>query len=210
MNLPLNTQLYDSIKKIFTGEMDLNKDEVVLQAIEWSNYLDAKNSPRLLYSLQIINNLVSCAILDEKDPEVSEKSHWRINFLEMGGLAYIFNLFLSFPINSITKQLKSSEVGHNTEAKLLNILLNILRTYSHTSLIASSSEPRQKLLVEALGLNLFDNKKASSEKDTTSQQPSQPPSGPESVPGATNDSFFSAQTPTFATPEASNSTTPIS
>jgi hypothetical protein len=80
----MNTAIYNNLKHIFPDASQIAQadDMDFIMPIDWSAHLDSKNPHKLLYSLQIIYNLVSCTILDEKDQDITEKAEWRVKFLE--------------------------------------------------------------------------------------------------------------------------------
>mmetsp|Transcript_28738 Transcript_28738/g.25848 ORF Transcript_28738/g.25848 Transcript_28738/m.25848 type:complete len:149 (+) Transcript_28738:75-521(+) len=143
------------------------EEKFAWEEINWKNVLDSMNMPKILYSLQIIQNFTSCTILDEKDTDIQDKSQWRDCFANHGGLRYLLDVYLNFPLNTLTKQWKSLDRPHNTEARVLNNILNIMKVYIHGVLLAVAPDPQKKLSLEFLNIRLEDpqsNSKESPEK----------------------------------------------
>ena len=78
MNLPMNSEIYNSLRNIFENheakQMQDAEEKFAWEEINWKNVLDSMNMPKILYSLQIIQNFTSCTILDEKDTDIQDKS----------------------------------------------------------------------------------------------------------------------------------------
>ena len=63
--LPINKIISDKIKNLYS-----NKEK-----IEWSQILESKSLFKLIYSLQIINSILSCGFLDEKEIQNVKKDN---------------------------------------------------------------------------------------------------------------------------------------
>ena len=153
VNLPLNKEIYESIKNVF-GENEYEDFETI---IDWPSVLDPQSTSKLLYSLQIVHTFISCEATDESGGEDSlNKSAWRINFLRNEGFGYLLNFLTKIPESSFlksTKNLGQSEAVHNTEAKTLQLILNILKIYIHSALAATTPGYLQKILRSTLDFN---------------------------------------------------------
>ena len=153
MNLPLNTAIYEQIQGIFGLQeegIDDSYEKIVSQEVDWPSVLDLESTPKLLYCLQIVNSLVGCDVLKSDDPERYQKARWRYNFLENNGFAYLLGLLLKYSESILIKQTDLTERLHNTEAKALRLILNLLKMYIHSALLATSSKGQQSLLLEII------------------------------------------------------------
>ena len=93
--VPVNQQL---LRKIRLLSNEANKD---MSQIEWSKIIDPNSIHKMLYSLQLVSQLIT--INNEKlcDAEVQERFEWRQRFLELGGFDHLYFIMITYDFDSI-------------------------------------------------------------------------------------------------------------
>ena len=140
----------------FSTDIQVNHQAAGSPNIDWNNALCSTCAPKLLYSLRIVFNLISCGTLNEDEQELYVKSEWRMQFLKEQGLTYLQGLLLDFPESALLKKHPNQEESlhkyHNTEAKVASLILDILKVYTQPALVIGSSGSRHYLLMDIFKL----------------------------------------------------------
>eukprot|EP00753_Platysulcus_tardus_P017554 PLAT6434.1.p1 GENE.PLAT6434.1~~PLAT6434.1.p1 ORF type:complete len:2665 (+),score=1477.87 PLAT6434.1:44-7996(+) len=115
--LPWNGKLYEQLALVGAGAESAGE-------ASWARHLDAKLPYRLLYSLQLVQALVTRLT-------GAALSDWRHAFVSTGGFRQLYSVFMTFP---------SPDEGEELQQSCLHALLVILRLFLDRVLEADSSE----------------------------------------------------------------------
>lgn len=68
---------------------------------QWNRIIDPESTHKMLYSLQLVNQLIT--INNEKltDLEIQERFNWRQRFLELGGFNHLYKILLSYNFDQL-------------------------------------------------------------------------------------------------------------
>ena len=67
----------------------------------WQAMIDPNSPYKMLYSLQILNTLVSVNNQVLSDVEVQERYEWRQRFLELGGFRHLYEILISADVSEM-------------------------------------------------------------------------------------------------------------
>ena len=120
MQVPVNKKLYNNMRSLdsiqpgssIKDSMSLSEDpyEAGEEAfiVQWQAMVDPSQPYKMLYSLQILNTLVSVNNQVLSDVEVQERYDWRQKFLELGGFTHLYWVLIRTDVNELTKLYNSS------------------------------------------------------------------------------------------------------
>jgi len=78
------------------------------------------NSYKMLYSIQIVNSLISVNNEKLSEAEIQERYEWRLRFLELGGFEHLYNILITADPDDF--------LGGNTSALAMKALTNAMTT----------------------------------------------------------------------------------
>lgn len=210
-NLPINRGIYDQIVNVFGSPSEGYYYEST--DLDWEYILNPQTTPKLLYSLQIVDSLVNFDTQSSLDIDSDVKTRWRECFLQTGGFTYLMNYLLDYnEANLVRKSNNNSSYLHNTEANALYLMLNVLGQYLHTALFAISLKTQQKFLAktmkvfaaEDLDKKIIDDLIDGKSKDTGAMDTESP------VKSGGNSSFYSPDKENKIKSPTSNKDTKVS
>jgi len=67
----------------------------------WSEIVDPSSPYKMLYSLQILNTLISVNNDRLSETEVQERFEWRQRFLELGGFNHLYTILITSDIQEM-------------------------------------------------------------------------------------------------------------
>lgn len=113
-NLRMNSQIWLLLSKIPVNEQIYSDMKNLEFSGDWNTLLDSRCIFKLLYSLQIVNSIITSA----------ECEDWKNRFLELGGLSHVYSILTNFKAYGINPR-------NHFDAKVLDYLLRIVSIYMH-------------------------------------------------------------------------------
>lgn len=72
-----------------------------MSQIEWSKIIDPNGIHKMLYSLQLVNQLITINNEKLSEAEIQERFEWRQRFLELGGFDHLYFILITYDFDSI-------------------------------------------------------------------------------------------------------------
>ena len=69
--------------------------------MEWSQIIDPNGIHKMLYSLQLVNQLITINNEKLSEAEIQERFDWRQRFLELGGFDHLYFILITYSFDSI-------------------------------------------------------------------------------------------------------------
>ena len=94
--IPVNQQLLSKIR--------LNDSEGLgdqMSQIEWSKIIDPNGIHKMLYSLQLVNQLITINNDKLSETEIQQRFEWRQRFLELGGFDHLYMILITYDFDSL-------------------------------------------------------------------------------------------------------------
>lgn len=96
IQIPVNKQLLNQIRTLKVVSVDVpNKTNL------WCQIVDPQNVYKMLYSLQIVNSLISQSNDQLSEQESKEREEWRLKFLELGGFDHLYTILITADIDDL-------------------------------------------------------------------------------------------------------------
>jgi ABC-type uncharacterized transport system substrate-binding protein len=73
---------------------------------EWSRIIDPNSIHKMLYSLQLVSQLISINNEKLSEAEISERIEWRSRFLELGGFDHLYFILITYDFDNILPDVK--------------------------------------------------------------------------------------------------------
>jgi hypothetical protein len=70
----------------------------------WCNIIDPTNTYKMLYSIQIVNSLISVNNEKLSEAEIQERYEWRLRFLELGGFEHLYSILITSDLDEFFGQ----------------------------------------------------------------------------------------------------------
>lgn len=77
----------------------------------WQSIIDPNSPYKMLYSLQILNTLVSVNNQLLSDIELQERYEWRQRFLELGGFTHLYMILITSDVSEMMALNSSSNAS---------------------------------------------------------------------------------------------------
>ena len=122
MQVPINQKLFNSMRSLQSIRVDSpiqashGSDQHLLapdDSAGWHSIIDPNSPYKMLYSLQILNTLVSVNNQVLSDVEVQERYEWRQRFLELGGFTHLYEILITSDISEMIAPNGSSNAQAN-------------------------------------------------------------------------------------------------
>lgn len=110
--VPVNQQLFKKIRLLNdeSGEKIGGNDTTMntMSQIEWSKIIDPNGIHKMLYSLQLVNQLITINNEKLNEAEIQERFDWRQRFLELGGFDHLYFILITYDFDAISHMNDSS------------------------------------------------------------------------------------------------------
>lgn len=132
----------------------------------------------MLYSIQIVNSLISVNNEKLSEAEIQERYEWRLRFLELGGFEHLYSILITsepeeflgssqpnqravtqgkkkgkqVPSRRITDEPvdnKDSQQNQNNQAKCLGYLISIIKIFIQAALLTADEDKLLTLIVQS-------------------------------------------------------------
>ena len=119
-----------------------------LSHAEWSQIIEPRGVHKMLYSLQLIQQLIKVNSDKLSDQEVQERLAWRYRFLQLGGFKHLYNIFVNYKTDShqsddLFEEMKEQEqqqqrvtTDRRIETQCLQHLVGILKLFVQAAIIS--------------------------------------------------------------------------
>ena len=95
MQIPVNHNLFESISSL-RAIKSFGQEHT-----GWKEIIDPNQTYKMLYSLQILNTLVTVNNQNQSEQQVQEKREWRQRFLELGGFNHLYMILITSDVNEM-------------------------------------------------------------------------------------------------------------
>ena len=95
MQIPVNHQLFENIQSLKAIK------SMGQERTGWKEIIDPSQTYKMLYSLQILNTLVTVNNQNQSADQVDEKREWRQKFLELGGFNHLYMILITSDVNEM-------------------------------------------------------------------------------------------------------------
>ena len=72
-----------------------------MSQLEWSRIIDPNGIHKMLYSLQLVNQLITINNDKLSENEMQERFEWRQRFLELGGFDHLYFILITYDFEAI-------------------------------------------------------------------------------------------------------------
>lgn len=79
-----------------------------MSQVEWSKIIDPNGIHKMLYSLQLVNQLITINNEKLSEQEIQERFEWRQRFLELGGFDHLYYILITYDFDTIQQANDSS------------------------------------------------------------------------------------------------------
>jgi hypothetical protein len=104
--IPVNQQLFRKIRLLNdeSGEQIGGNDPASkpMSQVEWSKIIDPNGIHKMLYSLQLVNQLITINNEKLSEAEIQERFEWRQRFLELGGFEHLYFILITYDFDAIS------------------------------------------------------------------------------------------------------------
>ena len=97
--VPVNQQLLSKIRLL--NGTDREGEGQPMSQSEWSKIIDPNGIHKMLYSLQLVNQLITINNEKLSDAEIQERFEWRQRFLELGGFDHLYFILITYDFDAI-------------------------------------------------------------------------------------------------------------
>jgi hypothetical protein len=110
--VPVNQQLFRKIRLLKEDSQVkiAGSDTAIgpMSQIEWSKIIDPNGIHKMLYSLQLVNQLITINNEKLNEVEIQERFEWRQRFLELGGFDHLYFILITYDFDAINQVNDSS------------------------------------------------------------------------------------------------------
>ena len=131
----------------------------------------------MLYSIQIVNSLISVNNEKLSEPEIQERYEWRLRFLELGGFEHLYSILITaepdeFLATNNQRQIATKKKGKNSavakknnneqltenkdsqqiqnnQAKCLGYLIGIIKIFIQAALLTADEDKLLTLIAQS-------------------------------------------------------------
>lgn len=111
MQVPINQKLFNSMRSLQTIQAAQVDSIVEAEARGWQAIIDPNSPYKMLYSLQILNTLVSVNNQLLSDLELQERHEWRQRFLELGGFTHLYMILITSDVAEMLSVCPAASLG---------------------------------------------------------------------------------------------------
>ena len=120
---------------------------------EWAELIEPRGVHKMLYSLQLISQLITVNSDKLSDCEAQERIAWRQRFLQLGGLTHLYKILIDYrleqaPADMPGEEFKEADLGFKAiefrgqvdskiTAQCLSHLVSIIKVFVQAAMIST-------------------------------------------------------------------------